>query len=330
MKIFLPFVLLALLSCSSENPKLLAEQPGQRKTSGGASYEADAVVDILFIIDDSGSMASHQRNLSTNISLFINELQKNKNLDYHIGVITTTHLEPSVWDPSQAGPPGGELKGSPTVITRASPTAIRDLTRNLLVGTDGGGTEKVFDPAQRALSEPVISQQNQGFLRPDAYLALIVLTDADDASAVQNPLDFYNFLVGLKKNNPAMVLSYGAFIPIGVSGCARDSTAEPYRLTEFFKIAGSLTFNLCDPAFGVQLAGVGKDLVRRVASKIILESRPVLSSIEVVFGSQVISPGLLDGWSYNLDDNSVTFGPKMVWSTQPDGTKVIVSYTAQK
>lgn len=48
------------------------------------------LVDILFVIDDSGSMGQKQNILSKNSELFIDQFLKIKSIDYHIGVTSSS------------------------------------------------------------------------------------------------------------------------------------------------------------------------------------------------------------------------------------------------
>ncbi|MEK7358314.1 MAG: hypothetical protein AAB250_17845, partial [Bdellovibrionota bacterium] len=82
-----------LIGCSEETPKLVEPQHVKRekvKDSGGEKYTFNPKVDILFVVDDSGSMDAHQQNLAKNIELFTKGLQNNQILDYHFGVLTSS------------------------------------------------------------------------------------------------------------------------------------------------------------------------------------------------------------------------------------------------
>src|SRR3954469_18675110 len=72
----------------------------------------DPLVDILFVIDNSGSMGSHQANLAQNIGLFIDQIKKNVNLNFHIGVIST-----DMSDSYQRG----KLQGLPKFVSNTTP-----------------------------------------------------------------------------------------------------------------------------------------------------------------------------------------------------------------
>lgn len=81
-------------ACSNTNPPLTGPARDPIKaiprdkvqlTENGLSVPYDPRVDILLVLDDSGSMENHLSNLSSNIKQFINEFAKTKGVDFHIG-----------------------------------------------------------------------------------------------------------------------------------------------------------------------------------------------------------------------------------------------------
>lgn len=87
-----------LAACQSSNPPLTGPQPPDEKkkvrevdiiNKKAPKIKFDARVDILFIIDDSNSMANHQSNLARNMIKFVDGFAKTadgkaSNLDFHI------------------------------------------------------------------------------------------------------------------------------------------------------------------------------------------------------------------------------------------------------
>jgi hypothetical protein len=169
-------------------------------------------VDILFLIDDSPSMSDKQNNLRANFPNFINVLNTISGglPDIHIGV-TTSDLGTSGADgmtaPAIPGSVGGcsgsgkagalQTYGTPLVtgkyISDAPPAAaggarMTNYTGSLAdaftaiatVGAAGCGFEQHIEAAKRAL-QPT-NTANAGFLRSDAYLAIVILADEDDCS----------------------------------------------------------------------------------------------------------------------------------------------------
>jgi len=317
------------LACSPDSSKsryfIASPDMTNDKVEGDTNSEIfDGDIDILFVIDDSGSMDTHQTNLVRNIDRFVNAFLGRANVNYRIGVITSS-FEASYYSKNCCG----KLVGSPNVVDSNTPTAMPVLSRNLLVGTSGSGLEKVFDPIRAALTSPLVDTENAGFYRPNAYLAVIFITDAEDQSSM-NPDELYNFLVDLK-GQKSRILSYGVVIPSSdTSGCARDEyNRPPARIEKFLDMmpnAGRNLFSLCDPNFGDSIAAIAEDLVDYVGSEVFLSRLPIPSTIEVSFGSQMIPMDREKGWTYNPSKNAIGFGKKVQWSLQPTGTRVKVSY----
>ncbi|MBW2733996.1 MAG: VWA domain-containing protein [Deltaproteobacteria bacterium] len=201
-----------MLSCESrsfEDPVPADEKVTMREYR--QNTETD--VDVLFVIDNSRSMAQEQANLRQNFGKLIDALKTEK-LDgripnVHIGVVTTD-LGVGDFGAALAGceTKGGDsgklqstgtggclvpndawisyvdgvtnLKGctndDPIECVKESFRCIADL------GTEGCGFEMQLEAARRAL-DPELAM-NPGFLRKDAFLAVIFITDEDDCSAV--------------------------------------------------------------------------------------------------------------------------------------------------
>lgn len=331
---------IGLVSCSPTSPKLLPKPdapPPEPVKVTSANVEFDPRVDILFVVDDSGSMGSHQQNLSNNIAAFTAEIQKNKILDYHIGVLTSS-ME-SWWSTSCCG----KLVGNTKYVERSTPNGMRILAQQLLVGTNGSGTEAFFDPVVAALTPPLVIGDNAGFYRPDAHLAVVFITDAEDQSTTtRTGLDFYNFLVNLKKGNKDKVSAYGAFIPTtDTTNCPRDDYyMKPTRIEAFFNLVNGSSskisyFGLCDPQFGIKLATVGSDLELKVGRTLLLDRLPIAETIKVSYGSlsdpkHVLIPNdLRKGWVYNTQQNAIVLGDSIDWAGMPIGLKLEINFDVE-
>jgi hypothetical protein len=201
--------------------------PSQAVTACEGISVAAEKTDILFVVDDSGSMKSSQDNLRDSFGKFIARLDASpvKNA-YQIGITTTsvdyavaagtfaTTFPPSTYEcpapgnpwslppdpPASAGDPfpAGALvrvdgntdqcsrrqfeTGTPRILAAGSPTLVADFTANVFVGVVGSGKEQGLRTARLALSEPLLSGANAGFLRPGARLAVIIVSDDDDCS----------------------------------------------------------------------------------------------------------------------------------------------------
>jgi hypothetical protein len=167
-------------------------------------------IDILFVIDDSPSMLDKQNNLKANFPNFINVLNTIEGglPNVHLGVVSsdmgTKGTNDSAPGPGIGSGPGscsgtgknGNLltNGTPLVSgTFISDTKNADGTRTTnytgsladafsaiaSVGASGCGIEQHLEAAKRAVSG---NPANAGFVRANAYLAIIFLQDEDDCS----------------------------------------------------------------------------------------------------------------------------------------------------
>lgn len=173
-----------------------------------AEDECDKM-DILFIVDDSGSMAEEQANLASNFPRFVEILNayrtsSGSQLDYRLGVTTTgkdittviTFDVPGFPLPpmeiAEMGPSGALLQacGMTRKWIEASDSDVAGTFSCLAeVGTGGSGVEMPLYMTELALTERVADGSNVGFLREDALLAVVILTDEDDCSRPEDRIE---------------------------------------------------------------------------------------------------------------------------------------------
>ena len=177
--------------------------PIQEKTENlDFTVDLDQNIDILFVIDDSGSMEREQDEIVENFHRMIEVLETLPTglPNIHLGVVSTD-VGAGESCPAPATPPG-VLRNAPTIAGCTPPTdrwiadvadgaggRIRNYTGDLSdtfaciarLGTTGCGFEQPLE-AMRAALDPA-TLENQGFLRPGALLAVVFLTDEDDCSA---------------------------------------------------------------------------------------------------------------------------------------------------
>lgn len=171
---------LASVGCNNYPLNLLTAIPYTEITDSLAQKDNKAV-DILFVIDNSGSMKEEQEKLKANFSAFINALVNEDVGNYQIGIITT-----DMDDVTQSGKLQSN-NGAPRIISRANSSST-DVTKffnqNSSVGITGTSYEKPLDAMRAALSPTLLNDENanKGFLREGALLAIIFVTDENDCS----------------------------------------------------------------------------------------------------------------------------------------------------
>jgi hypothetical protein len=271
-------------------------------------------LDVLFVVDDSGSMQEHQQNLIKNIPELAKAALKN-GVHVHAGVTTTSQ------DCSNYGKVcNGKFNGS--MVDSKSPDFLTKLATNLDVGTNGNPEETPFDMAIAAMTEPVAKVDHPDFYRPRAHFALIFLTDADDQSRIYTPESFAAFFQGLK--NESNKVTVASIQNTSERGCS----SEPYgpKLTTAVNLMKGKIQNICSADYGTQLGEIGSDIVRKVTREIPLTIAPDVASLTVTFGSAILEKGdLHHGWIYNSVTNTVVLGDMIDWGSL-SGDELVVSF----
>jgi hypothetical protein len=280
--------------------------------------ESEAKVDVLFVVDNSGSMMEEQQSLGQNFAAFLSAANQAA-VDYRIGV-TTTGLDPSPggWSECPGGAQGGEngrlfpVDGSrPRIITPATPGAATVFANNTRVGVCHWN-EQGLDAAYRALSDPLLYQQddprtplandgNGGFLREEAKLAIIFLSDEEDFSS--QPVSFYETYFLALKGNDKTKLSINAIVgPMDLSTCPTSSSSGS-RYIQLAQSTGGAVESICTPNWAASLEKLSNSAFGPNRRFTLTEQPADPSRIVVeVDGVQVGA-----GWQYEADSNSILF-----------------------
>ena len=265
--------------------------------------------DVLFVVDNSGSMEEEQALLGTNLAAFLAFAQA-QGIDYQIAVTTT--------DVRSRGE-HGRFVGTPPIITPATANAENVFLQIVTgLGTNGSGDEQGLEASYLALSDPLINTWNAGFLRADAALAVIYVSDEIDHSP--NPPAFYeSFLLNIKGFANTTLFSASAVVGLTDPECTGPGGSAEYA-PNYISVAddtGGVTEEICLADWGQALTNIGLNSfgLRR---QFPLSSQPDPTTI-VVTVDGVAAPA--SGWSYDANTNSVVFS-----AAPAEGSTIQVAY----
>jgi hypothetical protein len=216
-------------------------------TGGDNMNDGCKKVDLLFVIDDSGSMADEQINLVNSFPSFINSIQTElaDTKGYHVGVITS---DPYLYNETGCNTLGSlvtQTGGVDSSNAVCSPYAsgyrwmneTDDLTTKFQcaaqVGTGGSGNEQPMEALGWAISDSYNAAGgcNEGFLRDDALLVVVIITDEEDDHEVEaclqnpqtgsagEPMNWYDAVVGVKSGLETNVVVLSLVGPTGNNAC---------------------------------------------------------------------------------------------------------------
>lgn len=155
----------------------------------------NANVDILWVIDDSGSMADEQDALGKNFLSFINQFIE-KNIDFKMAITTTDGTSTR----------NGKMVGDSSMLTSASAKGnktafVNNFTKWVKVGTSGSGIEQGLKT-----SASFSDRYASSFLRPDAFFIIVYISDEEDQS--DKKVSEYLTQLQSLKTNKGMVKAY--------------------------------------------------------------------------------------------------------------------------
>ena len=205
-----PAPLLLLLACNEHSLVSVEHQSEHHHAHWGLPLSVAQNVDILFVIDDSDSMGPVQANLTRDIAAFVDVLETNEVASYRIAITTTDgggceadaeagnfvfsscrgrtdtvacerHC-PEQWSEIPRSHPWIEASTFTTNLPQGLDVATA-LQCLLPQGTAGCDLEAPLDSMLRALHRAREDGEDEfGFLRDDAVLAIVFVTDEADCS----------------------------------------------------------------------------------------------------------------------------------------------------
>ena len=230
-------------------------------------------VDLLFVIDNSWSMESEQASLVASFPGFVAGIQASLDSaeSYHVGVVSTDTYDHNSVGCNEVGAlvtkTGGSASSNMNCEPFSSGARFLDETEPDLaakfaciaqVGTGGAADEVMAEAAYKAVSPAFDApgECNTGFLRDDALLVVVIITDEDDqhgcvlggntCGSDGEPADWAQQLIqakgGIEENVVVLTLAGGPN-----NGCEADDAQRLVAMTSLFT-NGSVG-DICAPSY---------------------------------------------------------------------------------
>jgi hypothetical protein len=269
------------------------------------TIESTKKLDILWVIDNSGSMNDEQDALGSNFSAFIDEFIQ-KQVDFKMAITTT--------DTSRSYLKGAIVPGSDTklnaAMAQANPQKFIDDFRALVnVGTSGSGKEKGLEATQGFMEK-----YGANFLRPDAYLAVVLISDEED----QSPLavsSYTDYLKSFKSTN-GLIKMYSIVDVNNTNCCDYGVTTGSQR----YKDASAQTSGIVSDIRGDfyrSLSGMG-DTIISLLDSFALAHIPLPGTLKVYVNEVLVS-----NYTYDSTSNAIKFAEN---DLPPEGATIKVYY----
>ncbi|MBL9013450.1 MAG: hypothetical protein JNL83_04690 [Myxococcales bacterium] len=293
--VFLGLLAAAAIACG---PAVNGRTGGDDDDGGGPDAGGDPVfppgdggdnagcqkIDLLFVIDNSGSMGQEQTNLIANFPQFINVLNQS-GLDYRVAVTTTArdyHYTMSfpvgggVPMNTGAGEDGEMIKPASCNMTKRwidknDPNPAQTFSCVANVGTGGNADEMPLGAMRDAFEDRMADMTNAGFRRADALLGIVMLTDEEDCSyeapvtlgfteslcdaQMEPAINYVNFLDSYTGHRSRWAAAAIAGAGPGSCSSTFGDAQEATRLKSFVQAAGAQArmSSICDGDLSVSL-----------------------------------------------------------------------------
>jgi hypothetical protein len=284
-------------------------------------------VDVLVVVDNSGSMGFEQKNMAMRFGTLIQQLDK---LNWRVGITTTDvnfddPLEISAGRPKIENRHNGQLlemaSGKYWISSEDPLTLAQDLFAKTVQRSEiGSGQEQGIKATYKALERSMVpATPNNLFFRSDAALSVIVVSDA-------NETPYYQFITD--RNRPEKLLEFisanspgkpFAFHSIIVKkddvNCLKfpNSANEGYGLSyqTLTESTGGFLGSVCDTDYSSQLKLIGAASAQLV-NNVSLDCSPVDSDKNGMLDVSVsaVTAGLVIP-AFNVSANQLQFAQNL-------------------
>lgn len=274
-------------------------------------------VDILWVIDDTTTMAGAQAQLVEQFDSFA-EVLDDAEILYRMGVVTTSSgpWDDELWAPELA---------SDAYFTPAQGSAAA-FAEQLLVGTEGSDKERGLAAALLALTgEGSETGPAQPFVREGADLLVVFVSDEEDCSdggALQgdSPTSCYTSperLVPVEQIVEALHAVHGdanRVLAAGIVGTESSDCADVYHGARYQRVAratGGWVADICDEDWSEALAALGAHATG-LRNSFRLQEAAEPGSISVFVDQVELIEDPEEGFTYDPATWMVQFAPDMV------------------
>ncbi len=286
--------------------------PGVAKQDVFDQTAKKGLLDLLVVIDNSGSMSQEQANLGARLA---NLLSAVSNSDWQIAVTTTS--------------PNANGSCAIKLIKSNEANAATKFAEAVNAGTSGDGNEQGIRQARIGLECTTTP-----WVRANSSVAVLIVSDEDNCSdgqgcagqlwASNNYLtDYVEITLGRKVGQNAGY--YGIFSPPEAPCNTAGSNAPLYKaLVQRGAAAGSLNYgNICDASYGTTLNRISGNISAILSSQFSLSNSPENTPVVKIQAKDGTVRTAVAGVDYTLNDKTLTF---LAGKAPASDSKVLVDY----
>jgi hypothetical protein len=267
------------------------------------AYTKDAFVpehvipklDILVIIDNSGSMSEEQAQLATKLKPL---LEKVEDAEWAINIVTT------------------DSPCSRAYIKKGTTDPIGKFEAAVSAGTSGSATELGLEMMVRSLKGecPNNNGTPEIWVREESTLAVLIVSDEDDSGSGSGPYSVEGAMKFIKSiRDPGQNLRiYGIIDPEGTS-CSSAFAAPQYH--DVIRRTKGISGSICAPSYEGTLKQISEDVASILETEFFLKHAPLSDTLVVSVDGNPVQG------KYTITGQKVSFD-----KPPPDGAIITVNY----
>lgn len=303
-------ILIVLLSSLFSGCSEISDYSSAADNSVTETRTISANIEILWVIDNSGSMQTKQSQVASAFSSF-NDLLLQKGYHFRMAVITTDAYMGNNRQIYRANCGSAILDENTTDLNSCFSTNIQQ-------GTAGSGTECALNSIITAIESPVNSAYS--FPAANSFLRIIIIGDEDDSSTVSGTtlqtIEYFHNYFQSRYDTKA----YSISTPIGL-----NLFGEGIRIRQFVDGLSGINCDIRAADFSDYLSFF-TTAITRDATSIVLSRNPEPGTLTVTIDTIRLSEDTINGWTYDAGTRTIYFNGA---SLPAENSIISIKYTPE-
>ncbi|MCX6130450.1 MAG: hypothetical protein NTX25_15485, partial [Proteobacteria bacterium] len=294
--------------------------PGQPVSQSFAQNARKGLVDILVVIDNSGSMGEEQKGLSTKLNELLVSV---KDSNWQLSVINTSPVMQTGYTEATEG----KEVCTTTLIKSGEADASTKFAAAINAGLTGTGNEQGIRQAVvglRCTEKP--------WVRPGSTLAVLIVSDEDNCSdgtgcgslPWANESYLSNYVENTMKRTIGKDAGFFGIVSPSKALCAtQGNTATQYMKLFAYKSTAMNYGNICDADYKPTLNRISDSIALLLDAKFEIQSLPDAGSLGLTLMLKDGSKSLVPASNYMLSGKTIEFKAGM---EPPASSTIIANY----
>jgi hypothetical protein len=289
-----------------------AQGTGEKPQEEMFQQTAAGLLDVLVVVDNSGSMKEEQSNLATRLSDLLRSV---KDSNWQIGLISTDPKEPNIR----------------TLIKKSDANAEQTFKDSVnSFGINGSGNERGIQQAVNGLKSVAPGADSALWVRPKSVVAVLIVSDEDNCSAGNDCKNSDGTLKDIAKKEylidylnsirvvGASARTYGIFYIPDDTTCATGENQGKIYL-DLVKATSGKYGSICDSSYSSTLGAISADIKTILKQQFELKDQPAANSVKAFVNGVETSNFSITGRVVSFPDNALP----------PVGSIIKIAYMVQ-